>query len=156
MAEKKETKKTTGAQKPKKAKEVEPVEMHIKADNVVDKLDVEVEVKQEPEEVKVENVEEEVSTDTEMFEKPEEPVKSAEPEIPEDVKTVIETTQKLEESKEELNTKLAEAETEDEAKEVINKELEKVQDMTNKVKKIIKKYSNGQISNSWNGMIQDW
>ena len=75
MAEKKETKKTTGAQKQKKAKEVEPAEMHVKADNVVEKLEVEVEVKQEPEEV----IEEEVSTDTEMFESPEKPLETSEP-----------------------------------------------------------------------------
>ena len=62
-----------------------------------------------------------------------------------------------EETKVKLNDLIAkEVETEEEAKEIINNEIKKVEGLKKNVEKIIRKYSNGQVSNSWNGMIQDW
>ena len=36
------------------------------------------------------------------------------------------------------------------------KELKKVEKIKKDTEKIIRKYSNMQMSNSWNGMIEDW
>ena len=78
------------------------------------------------------------------------------PEVSKDAEAVAEANAELEESKEKLSESLANAKTTDEAKELIENEIKKVEDLKKKNEKIIRKYSNMQVSNSWNGMIQDW
>ena len=78
------------------------------------------------------------------------------PEVSKDAEAVAEANAELEESKEKLSESLANAKTTDEAKELIENEIKKVEDLKKKNEKIIRKYSNMQVSNSWNGMIEDW
>lgn len=83
-------------------------------------------------------------------------VPEVDPEIEKDVEAMAEANQELEDSQEQLSKSLSEAKSQEEAKEIVEKEIKKVEDLKDKTKKIIKKYSNMQISNTWNGMIQDW
>ncbi len=62
--------------------------------------------------------------------------------------------QELEESQDKLEQKL-ESDPEN-AEQIIKDEIAKVEKIKNNVEKVAKKYSNMQISNSWNGMVQDW
>ena len=78
------------------------------------------------------------------------------PELSKDIETVVETSDKFIESEEAFSKSINEVKTDDEVKKLITDELKKVNAMKNNVQKIIKKYSNMQISNSWNGMIEEW
>ena len=73
-----------------------------------------------------------------------------------DLETIYGTKEEVEKSEEKLDEALKNAKSEDEAKKVIEGDINKVEKLKKNAEKIIKKYSNMQISNSWNGMIEDW
>ena len=78
------------------------------------------------------------------------------PEISADAKAIAETNLALEESKKQLSASLEAARNINEAKQLIQNEIKKVENIKKEHEKRIKKYTNMQISNSWNGMIEDW
>lgn len=166
MAEKKETKKAAKPRK-KAVKDIEETAVAaIPETNVVNETEVEAvneptnETISEPifhdsGDVMFGNPDDYIET---VDEKPESEPEEAEPEakIDENIVLVYESARDFEKSKNEFEEKLVNADNEEEAKKLINDELKKIETLKNKVKKVAKKYSDGQISNSWNGMIQDW
>ena len=171
MAEKKETKKATKPRK-KVVKEIDGANDSAVQETVVASSEQEVEtVPQETEDPVFHDsgdvmfgnpsdyIEHPDEPETEAELEPEvEPLSETEPEpkIDETIQALSEAAEELAKSKTEFGQKLEKAESEDEAKKLINNELKKIETLKNNVKKVARKYSNSQISNSWNGIIQDW
>lgn len=156
MAEKKETKKAA-APKPKKEKVVEaeaqnvqPVEEEQKDQQIEETNPVEPQAPEADNEAK----EEEIPTDKLMYEAPVAEVKEKD-ELVDFVETMSGMSQELEDSQKNLDAALENAKTGEEAAEVIKTEINKMAKLNEKAKKANKRLSDMQISNTWNGMIDE-
>ena len=105
------------------------------------------------EEVKVDKTEpdvEKVLEDVKIEEEPEDE------EVKADEEVVVESIDEFEKAKKDLEVKLEKLDEPDEAEAAIKGQIKNLEAIKARTEKVAKKLSNYQISNSWNGMIQDW
>lgn len=76
--------------------------------------------------------------------------------VVEDAKELSSSIDEFEEAKKTLDERVAKLDEPDEAEAVIKDQIKNIEAIKAKTEKIAKRYSNYQISNSWNGQIQDW
>ena len=77
-------------------------------------------------------------------------------EIKADEEIMAETITEFDEAKKTLEEKVEALTEQDDAEAVIKSQIKNLEAIKAKTEKIARKYSNYQISNTWNGMIQDW
>lgn len=77
-------------------------------------------------------------------------------EVNEDAQVLAAGINEFEEAKKKLEEKVEKLNEPDEAEAAIRDQIKEIEAIKAKTEKVVKKYSNYQISNSWNGQIQDW
>lgn len=77
-------------------------------------------------------------------------------EVKADEEIMAETLTEFDEAKKTLEEKVEALTEQDDAEAVIKSQIKNLEAIKAKTEKIARKYSNYQVSNTWNGMIQDW